>query len=51
VNARLTPEQPFAETAFFMIDVRTQTIKALSISTASFLVAFPSLIAAYYWLT
>ena len=34
-----------------MFDVRAQTLKALTISTASFLVTFPSMIAAYYWLT
>lgn len=30
---------------------RAQTLRALAISTFSFLVTVPSLIAAYYWLT
>lgn len=48
---RLITKQPIAGMAFSMIDTRTQTFNALKISTASFLLTFPTLIAAYYWLT
>lgn len=29
---------------------RAQTIRAMTITTASFLVGFPMMVAAYYWL-